>query len=198
MANEIRRVCVFCGSRPGARPEYMAEAARTGRELAARRIGLVYGGASVGVMRAVADAAHDAGGEVIGVIPRGLVDKEVANMRLADLRVVGTMHERKAMMADLCDAVIALPGGFGTFDELFEILTWAQLGMHQKPVGLLNTARFYDPLVAFIDHVIAEGFVPIEHRRLVVIDDSIGSLLDALARHEPPPPAKKWIDKEEV
>jgi uncharacterized protein (TIGR00730 family) len=144
--------------------------------------------------RAVADAAQDNGGEVIGVIPKGLVDREVANQRLTDLRVVGTMHERKALMAELCDAVIALPGGFGTFDELFEILTWAQLGMHQKPVGLLDTAGFYAPLVAFVDHVIAEGFVPPEHRALLVVEREIGALLDALARFVPPPPAKKWVD----
>lgn len=169
-----------------------------GRALAARGLTLVYGGASVGVMRAVADAALDAGAEVIGVIPRGLVDKEVANMRLADLRVVGTMHERKAMMADLCDGVIALPGGFGTFDELFEILTWAQLGMHQKPVGLLNTAGFYDPLVRFVEHVITEGFVPPEHRGLITVNANVDALLDAMENHVPPPPAKKWIDKEEV
>jgi uncharacterized protein (TIGR00730 family) len=194
----IKRVCVFCGSRPGARPEYMEAGRALGRELAGRGLGLVYGGASVGIMRAVADATMDAGGEVIGVIPRGLVDKEVANMRLADLRIVGTMHERKAMMADLCDAVIALPGGFGTFDELFEILTWAQLGMHQKPVGLVNTTRFYDPLVALIDHVIAEGFVPLEHRALILADESIPNLLDAMDHYVAPPPAKKWIDKEEV
>jgi uncharacterized protein (TIGR00730 family) len=195
---KLRRVCVFCGSRPGVRPEYVESAKATGRELAMRKIGLVYGGASVGVMRAIADAALDAGGEVIGVIPRGLVDKEVANLRLADLRVVGTMHERKAMMADLCDGVIALPGGFGTSDELFEILTWGQLGMHTKPIGLLNVARFYDPLVAFVDHVIREGFVPPEHRRLLVVHETIGALLDAMRDHVPPPAAKKWIDKDEV
>jgi uncharacterized protein (TIGR00730 family) len=194
----IRRVCVFCGSRPGSRPEYLAKGTELGALLAARGIGLVYGGASVGVMRAVADAAQAAGGEVIGVIPRGLVSKEVANLGLADLRIVGTMHERKAMMADLCDAVIAMPGGFGTFDELFEILTWAQLGMHEKPIGLLNVARFYDPMVAFIDHVVKEGFVSEEHTRLFMMDDDPNALLEAFTTYQPPPLGKKLIDKEDV
>ena len=189
---------MFCGSRPGARPEYMEAARALGALLAARKCTLVYGGASVGVMRAVADAALDAGGEVIGVIPRALVEKEVANLRLTDLRVVATMHERKALMADLSDAVIAMPGGFGTFDELFEILTWAQLGMHQKPVGLLNVAGFYDPMVAFLDHVVREGFVGEDNMRLFLMRESGAELLDALAAHEPPPLQKKWIDKEEV
>ena len=194
----IERVCVFCGSRPGARPEYMEAAKTLGVLLAARKCTLVYGGASVGVMRAVADAALDAGGEVIGVIPRALVEKEVANLRLTDLRVVATMHERKALMADLSDAVIAMPGGFGTFDELFEILTWAQLGMHQKPIGLLNVAGFYDPMVAFLDHVVREGFVGEDNMRLFLMRETGAELLDALAAHEPPPLQTKWIDKEEV
>jgi uncharacterized protein (TIGR00730 family) len=194
----IERVCVFCGSRPGARPEYMEAARALGALLAERKQTLVYGGASVGVMRAVADAALDAGGEVIGVIPRALVEKEVANLRLTDLRVVATMHERKALMADLSDAVIAMPGGFGTFDELFEILTWAQLGMHQKPIGLLNVEGFYDPMVAFLDHVVREGFVGEDNMRLFLVREREAELLDALAAHEPPPLQKKWIDKAEV
>ncbi len=196
--SSLQRVCVFCGSRPGVRPAYVEAGRALGALLAARGITLIYGGASVGVMRAVADAALEAGGKVIGVIPRALVDKEVAHAGLTELRVVATMHERKAMMADLSDAVIALPGGFGTFDELFEILTWSQLGMHRKPIGLLDVAGFYAPMVAFLDHVAREGFLSEEDTRRFVRSAGEAELLDALASYEPPPLGTKWIDKDEV
>ncbi len=156
----IGRICVFCGSRPGGRDEYVDQARRLGELLTSRDIGLVYGGASVGLMGAVADAVLNAGGEVIGVIPEALAVKELAHQQVGDLRVVGSMHERKALMAELSDAFIALPGGFGTFEELFEMVTWAQLGMHRKPFGILNVAGFFDGLLALVDHAIEEGFIP--------------------------------------
>lgn len=153
------RVCVFCGSAAGARPEYVAGATALGTGLADRGIGLVYGGASVGLMGAVADAALGAGGEVIGVIPQSLVDREVAHAGLSDLRVVGSMHERKALMAELSGAFVALPGGIGTFEELFEVWTWRQLGLHAKPIVLLDTAGYWAGLTAFLEHAGREGFV---------------------------------------
>lgn len=177
---EIRRICVFCGSRPGARPEYMNAAVSLGRALAERGIGLVYGGASVGTMGAIADAARGAGGEVIGVIPRGLVDRELAHEGLSELHIVDTMHERKARMAELADAFVALPGGTGTLDETFEIFTWAQLGLHAKPCALVNLAGYYDGLLTFLDHAVAEGFLEPEHRELVLVRDAPEPVLDAL------------------
>src|SRR6266496_1559672 len=153
----VGRICVFCGSRPGIRPEYLDAARRLGTLLAERRIGLVYGGASVGVMGAVADAALRGGGEVIGVIPKALERRELAHDNLTELRVVESMHERKALMAELSDVVIALPGGFGTFEELFETITWSQLGIHRKAIGILNVSGFYDGMLALIDHAIEEG-----------------------------------------
>jgi uncharacterized protein (TIGR00730 family) len=194
----IRRICVFCGSRPGNRPEYVTVARQLGSLLAERRIGLVYGGASVGIMGAVADAALKNGGEVIGVIPGGLVQRELAHDRLTELRVVESMHERKALMSELSDAVIALPGGLGTFEELFETITWSQLGIHRKAFGVLNVAGFYDALLALIDHAIAEGFILSEHRQLILQDTEPGALLDRLARYEPPPPVVKWIRPDET
>src|SRR6185295_7532799 len=154
----VDRVCVFCGSSPGADPGFGAIAERLGTVLAARELCLVYGGASVGLMGRLADAALAAGGEVIGVIPRSLVDLEVAHGGLSDLRVVTTMHERKAVMADLADAFIALPGGIGTLDELFEVLTWAQLGLHSKPIGLLDHNRYFRPLLDFLDQAVTSRF----------------------------------------
>jgi uncharacterized protein (TIGR00730 family) len=193
----LRAITVFCGSRPGARPAYQEAAARLGRALAARGLGLVYGGASVGLMGAVADAALLAGGSVIGVIPRSMVDRELAHPKLTELRVVHTMHERKAMMADLADGFIALPGGFGTFDELFEIVTWAQLGMHGKPVGLLDTAGYFGPLRALVDRVVEEGFALRDHAGLFLCDADPDGLLDAMAAHRPGPPPPKWITPED-
>jgi hypothetical protein len=185
-------VCVFCGSSAGARPAYEAAARGLGRLLAERGLGLVYGGASVGLMGAVADAALAAGGAVTGVIPRALVEKEVAHRRLPDLRVVGTMHERKALMAELSDAFVALPGGLGTLEELFEVWTWAQLGLHPKPVAALDVAGFYRPLVAFLDGAAGERFVRPEHRGMLLVDDDAGALLDRLAAYEPPA-VDKWV-----
>jgi uncharacterized protein (TIGR00730 family) len=190
----MSRVCVFTGSSAGVRVEYRNAAAALGQSLAARGMGIVYGGARVGLMGAVADAALRAGGEVIGVIPRALVAKEVAHTGLTDLRVVGSMHERKALMSDLSDAFIAAPGGLGTLEELFEILTWAQLGLHQKPCGLLNAQGYFDPLLSFIDHSINEGFVQPEYRRLIVVADAAEPLLDLLAG-QTPPRVEKWIDR---
>jgi uncharacterized protein (TIGR00730 family) len=193
---DLRRLCVFCGSSMGARSDY-AEAARgLGEELARRGLGLVYGGAHVGLMGVLADACRAAGGEVIGVIPGTLVDAEVAHTGLDDLRVVGTMHERKALMADLADGFVALPGGFGTLDELCEVVTWSQLGLHPvpKPCGVLDVAGFFAPLVALFDGAAAEGFVSAAHRDLVLVEDQPAALLDALAAWSPPPPTRKWVD----
>jgi uncharacterized protein (TIGR00730 family) len=193
----IGRICVFCGSRPGSRPEFVDAARRLGRLLAERGIGLVYGGASVGVMGALADAALDGGGEVIGVIPHTLVQRELAHDRLTELRVVDSMHERKALMAELSDAVIALPGGFGTFEELFETITWSQLGIHQKAIGILNVRGFYDGLLALADHAVAEGFVPRDHRALILAAAEPDALLDLVLGYEPPPAARRRLTLDE-
>jgi uncharacterized protein (TIGR00730 family) len=189
----MKRVCVFAGSSAGNRPEYLAAAEDLGRVLAARGIGLVYGGARVGLMGAVADAVLADGGQVIGVIPQALVEKEVAHDGLTDLRVVTTMHERKALMAELADGFIALPGGWGTLDEFFEILTWAQLGLHEKPCGLLNVQGYYDGLLSFLEHSTAEGFVRREYRAMISVSESPAALLDALHKYAPPT-VEKWID----
>lgn len=177
----MRSLCVFCGSSDGARPEYRAGATALGTYLGEHGIDVVYGGASVGLMGAVADAALAAGGRVTGVIPRGLVDREVAHRGLTDLRVTQSMHERKALMADLADGFAALPGGFGTLEELAEITTWAQLGLHAKPIGLLNVAGFFDLFLQFVDQLVSEGFVPPLHRRLLVTGATASELLEALA-----------------
>lgn len=173
---------------------YAEAARRLGVALTARGLGLVYGGGHVGLMGVVADAVLAGGGRVVGVIPRALADKELAHGGLSELHVVGTMHERKALMADCADAFVALPGGFGTADELFEILTWAQLGLHAKPVGLLNIAAFFDPLLAWIDHMTAENLLRPEHRRLLLVADEVDRLLDRFADWRPEPPRGKWID----
>ncbi|HYT39010.1 MAG TPA: TIGR00730 family Rossman fold protein [Acidimicrobiia bacterium] len=177
----MRRVCVFCGSKHGVRPEY-AEAARAmGAALVAGGIDLVYGGGQVGLMGVVADAVLEAGGEVIGVIPDHMSDREIAHFGLTDLRIVGSMHERKALMYELSDGFVALPGGLGTLEELFEITTWSQLGLHAKPTGLLDVAGFYGPLVAFLDQLVTEGFVSERHRRLLRVAAEPTALLDLLA-----------------
>jgi uncharacterized protein (TIGR00730 family) len=189
----MRRVCVFTGSNSGARPEYRAAAEELGRLLAARRLGLVYGGARVGLMGAVADAALAAGGEVIGIIPAALAAKEVAHAGLTDLRVVGSMHERKALMSTLADAFVALPGGWGTLEEFFEVLTWWQLGLHAKPCAFLNVHGYFDGLLAFLAHTVDEGFVRPEHASAIVVADGAAALLDRLATAVPPP-VEKWLD----
>ncbi len=168
-SSDLRRVCVFCGSSDGADPEYLLEAANLGHSLAIAGWGLVYGGASVGLMGAVANAALAAGGEVIGVIPEALAAKEIAHDSLTELYVVGSMHERKARMAALSDAFIALPGGYGTLDEFLEILTWAQLEIHQKPCVLVNTAGYYDRLVSFLDHGVEQAFIRRSNRLLLLV-----------------------------
>ncbi len=178
-------MCVFCGSSRGARPEYVAAARQMGTALAQRGLTLIYGGGNIGLMGAVADAALDAGGHVIGIIPQHLDDWEVGHRGLTELEIVGSMHERKARMADLADAFVALPGGLGTFEELFEILTWAQLGLHQKPFGLLNTLGYYAPLLALLDTAVHERFLRPEHRALVLEEPSDPNrLLDRLAAHK--------------
>jgi len=191
----MRRVAVFSGSRSGARAAYLSAATALGEELARRAVGLVYGGASVGLMGAAADAVLRAGGEVIGVIPASLRDRELAHLGLTELHVVESMHERKALMSERADGYIALPGGFGTFDELFEVLTWAQLGMHRKPIGLLDVEGYFDPLVAMVTHAVAEGFVLADHARLLVVERDAPRLLDAMAAFEPPPLGQKWAKR---
>jgi uncharacterized protein (TIGR00730 family) len=191
--NLMKRVCVFAGSSAGARPEYLAAAAGLGTLMAARDIELVYGGARVGLMGAIADAVLAGDGSVIGVIPRALVEKEVAHDGLTDLRIVTSMHERKALMADLSDAFIALPGGWGTLDEMFEILTWAQLGLHRKPCGLLNVLGYFDRLLSFLDYTMEQGFVRREYSSLLAVSDGPATLLDTL-QSQTPPVVEKWID----
>jgi uncharacterized protein (TIGR00730 family) len=190
----LRRVCVFCGSSSGADPAFAATTARLGALLASRGIGLVYGGGSVGLMGVLADAVLQAGGHVIGVIPSALVLKEVAHHDLPDLRIVATMHERKALMAELADGFVALPGGLGTLDELFETLTWAQLGLHHRPCGLLDTGGYYRPLLAFLDRAVEAGFLRAQHRGLLLVDEDPERLLDRLAQYSRPAETDKRID----
>src|SRR5580693_9468780 len=191
----LTSVCVFCGSNPGRRPEYLAGAADLGRTLAARGIRVVYGGAHVGLMGALADAVLAAGGEVVGVIPGLLVDAEVAHPGLSDLRVTGSMHERKALMADLSDGFVALPGGFGTLEEFCEVLTWSQLGLHAKPCGILNVLGYYSPLLAMFDHAVEERFLKPENRAFVLARESPADLLQALEEWRPVL-VEKWLDRE--
>ena len=188
-------VCVFSGSNPGARPSYAEAATALGRELAHRGTKVVYGGASVGLMGAVADAALAAGGEVVGVIPQHLVDREVAHHGLTELHVTGSMHERKSLMADLADGFVALPGGLGTLEELAEILTWSQLGLQSKPCGLLDVEEFYAPLLAFLDHTVTERFVSAEHRSLVLASSEPAGLVDLLETWQPRGAATPWLDR---
>jgi uncharacterized protein (TIGR00730 family) len=182
----LHRVCVFCGSSPGGRPEYTEAAAAVGRLLAVSGIGLVYGGASIGLMGTLADAAIAAGGTVIGVIPAALQGQEIAHPGLTELHVVESMHERKAMMADLSDGFLALPGGLGTLEELFEIWTWGHLGYHQKPCGLLNIADYYTSLLKFVDDMVVEKFVRETQRGMLIVDREPGALLRAMADFRPP------------
>jgi uncharacterized protein (TIGR00730 family) len=193
----MKRIVVFCGSSPGLRPEYTQRAAELGRLLAERDIGVVYGGASVGMMAAVADAALSAGGEVVGVIPRRLLEAEIAHAGLSELRIVESMHERKAMMAELSDAVIALPGGSGTLDELFEMFTWRQLGLHRKPIGLLDVADYWNGLLAMLDHMVDERFLRAEHRDTLLVDRDPAALVDRLASFEYRA-RDKWLDRRDT
>ena len=193
----IRRVCVFCGSSPGARPAYAEATAELARLLAGEGIGVVYGGGHVGLMGVLANTVIATGGEAIGVMPQALVDREIGHTGISELRVVGSMHERKALMADLSDAFIALPGGAGTLEELFEVYTWAQLGLHDKPCGLLDVEDYFRGLVGFLDHAVDERFLREEHRAMLLVEREPRALIERLAEFEPRAAAPKWIDREE-
>jgi uncharacterized protein (TIGR00730 family) len=193
---KFQRICVFCGSNAGTNPAYREAAAALGELLIRRGIELVYGAGNIGLMGVIADAVLARGGKVIGVIPEALMAKEVGHVGLTELRIVGSMHERKAIMADLSDAFIAMPGGFGTFEEFCEMVTWSQLGIHAKPCGLLNVEGYYDPLLQLFDHAVQEGFLREENRRLVLEDREPEKLLAKLASFEPIA-AGKWIWKVE-
>src|ERR1017187_2343856 len=189
------RICVFCGSSSGSRPEYRTAAEEMGRELARRNIGLVYGGGKVGLMGVIADAVLKAGGEAVGVIPEHIMSREIGHKGLTKLHVVHSMHERKALMADLSDAFIAMPGGFGTLEEFCEVLTWSQLGLHAKACGILNVSGYYSPLLAMFDHAVEERFLKPENRGLVLARESPADLLQALDDWRPLH-VEKWLDRE--
>lgn len=193
----MKRVCVFCGSSPGARPGYRAAAEALGAAVAKRGLGLVYGGAHVGLMGVVADAALAHGGEVIGVLPRALEAKELAHRNLTTLYVVESMHERKALMAELSDCFVALPGGIGTLEETFEAWTWTQLGLHEKPCALLDVEGYYASLQQFLDRAVADRFVRAEHRSMLLVESDAERLLDALAGWRAPI-VEKWLDQGET
>jgi uncharacterized protein (TIGR00730 family) len=193
----VRRVCVFCGSSTGNRPSYTAAAAALGQELVRRGIGLVYGGGNIGLMGVVADTVLADGGEVHGVIPDALMAKELGHGDVTELYVVDTMHERKALMAELSDAFVALPGGYGTLEEFAEVLTWTQLGVHDKPCGLLDVDGFFGDLVALFDRMVADGFVRAENRHLVLEAGDPAELLDRLAAWTPPP-IPRWADRSDL
>jgi uncharacterized protein (TIGR00730 family) len=188
----IERICVFCGSSSGGRTEYRAAAEAVGRFLAGRGIGVVYGGGKVGLMGALADAALAAGGSVIGVIPEVLFDKEIGHTGLTQMHVVRNLHERKAMMADLSDGFVALPGGFGTLEEFCEVITWSQLSLHQKPCGFLNVAGYWNPMVEMFDQSVREGFLKSENRGIVLVDEDMEVLLVKMKAWRPSG-AEKWI-----
>jgi len=191
----MKRICIFCASSPGNRPEYAAAAEEMATELVNRKIGLVYGGSKVGLMGVLADAVLGAGGEAVGVIPKNLMEREVGHAGLSKLHVVQSMHERKALMADLSDAFIALPGGFGTLEEFCEVVTWSQLGLHAKPCGILNVLEYYSPLLAMFDHAVEERFLKPENRALVLARASPAELLRALEERRPLR-VEKWLDRE--
>ncbi|QRE74646.1 TIGR00730 family Rossman fold protein [Methylobacterium aquaticum] len=191
------RLCVFCGSSDGARPLYREAATALGRHFAESGIELVYGGGKVGLMGAVADGALAAGGRVTGIMPKALVEKETAHLGLTDLRVVASMHERKALMAELADGFVALPGGLGTFEEMFEIWTWAQLGYHRKPLAVFNAGGFFDGLLGFLDSVVAEGFVREPHRAMLIVGTEPADLVARIRAYEPPR-VIKWVKTEEL
>ena len=193
----MRNICVYCGSSPGADPLFMTGAKALGRAIAESDRVLVYGGAKVGLMGALADSALAAGGEVIGIVPRALVEKDVAHQSLTKLHVVSSMHERKAMMAELSDAFIAMPGGLGTLEEFFEMWTWAQLGFHQKPLGLLGAQNFFAPLLQFLDLLVSQKFLRLEHRQLPLVEQDPVQLLQVLESYKAPL-VSKWIERDEA
>jgi uncharacterized protein (TIGR00730 family) len=197
-AQQVQRACIFCGSSPGARPAYTEAAEDLGMLLVQNGITLVFGGATVGLMGRLADTVVSEGGEAIGVIPQALVDREIAHLGLTDLHVVDTMHERKQRMADLSDAFVALPGGLGTLDELFEIYTWGQLGMHRKPIGLMNVEGYFDGLVGFLEHAVAERFVREDHRDMLIVEEEPAPMLERLQSFDPASLTPKWIDRQDV
>jgi uncharacterized protein (TIGR00730 family) len=193
----MRRLCVYCGSRPGSQPDYTEAAKHLGRTLVKRHIELVYGGASVGTMGVLADTVLAEGGHVIGIIPQAIVGREVVHRGLSDLRVVTSMHERKTLMAELSDGFIALPGGLGTLDEVFEILTWGQLGLHQKPCGLLNIRDYYRGLIDFLDHAVSERFITDVHRALLLVEEEPERLIERFERYKAPAVAR-WVDRTSI
>ncbi|MGC1273101.1 MAG: TIGR00730 family Rossman fold protein [Planctomycetaceae bacterium] len=193
----MKRLCVYCGSRIGSSNEYRSAAEAFGRELAERKIELVYGGGSVGMMGVIADAVLNAGGHVVGVIPELLAVKELMHPGVPDMRLVPDMHARKALMAELSDGFVALPGGFGTFEELFETVTWGQLGIHAKPIGLLNTTGYFDDLLRFLDRSFDDGFIKPMYRGLYHVADSPAELLDRLEGHRPPA-VERWLPQDKV
>jgi uncharacterized protein (TIGR00730 family) len=195
--DDLRSVTVYCGSNAGADPAYAEGTRALARLLAGSGIRIVYGGAALGLMGILADTAMEAGGEVIGVMPQALIDREIGHRGLTDLRVVGSMHERKALMADLADAFIALPGGIGTLEELIEVYTWSQLGMHRKPIGVLNVNGYYDSLAAFLDDAVRERFLPAQHREVLIFEPDPETLLARMAGAEPPT-AEKWLSEAET
>jgi uncharacterized protein (TIGR00730 family) len=194
----VKAACIFCGSSPGARPQYTEATEDLGGLLVERGITLVYGGASLGLMGRLADTVLSEGGEAVGVMPHALVEREIAHLGLTDLHVVDSMHERKALMAELSDAFVALPGGLGTLDELLEIYTWGQLGLHSKPCGLLNVEGYYDGLVGFLDHAVRERFVREAHRDMLIVEEQPAAMLGRLQGFDPAAVTPKWIDREET
>ena len=193
----MRRICVYCGSNSGLGDAYVTAARDLAAALVDRKIGIVYGGAGIGVMGALADAAISAGGEVIGVIPRSIADRELAHTGISQLHVVETMHERKALMAELSDGFIALPGGIGTLEEFFEALTWAQLGIHNKQCGLLNVDGYFTSLLAFLDEAVERRFLPEAQRSMIIVERDPSALLDAFAWYKPPR-VTKWLDEQQI
>lgn len=194
----MQKICVFCGSSPGARPEYAEATEAFAQLLVAENIGVVYGGGGVGLMGKLADAVLAQGGEITGVIPHALVDKEIGHPHVEDMRVVDSMHERKALMAELADAFVALPGGLGTLEELFEVFTWSQLGLHRKPLALLDVEGYYEGIAAFLDHAVRERFLNAKQRSTLIVDQDPGALLERLKAYEPDAVEPKWIDRDET
>ncbi|MDQ5832931.1 MAG: TIGR00730 family Rossman fold protein [Actinomycetota bacterium] len=194
----MQKICVFCGSSPGARPEYAEATEAFAQLLVAENIGVVYGGGGVGLMGKLADAVLAQGGEITGVIPHALVDKEIGHPHVEDMRVVDSMHERKALMAELADAFVALPGGLGTLEELFEVFTWSQLGLHRKPLALLDVEGYYEGIAAFLDHAVRERFLNAKQRSTLIVDHDPGALLERLKAYEPDAVEPKWIDRDET